>query len=150
MLNVKNILVPTDFSNYAHNALIQAADVAKKYQAKIYLLHVIDAYIQQCVVDYCLPTEVVNQLQRESAKQTKTKLEDEIQDVTSRVSGVEIVPASASGTPFEEIMKFQEENSIDLIVIAAHGKTGLLNNLMGSVSDKIVRSARCPVMVIRN
>ena len=54
MFSPKKILVPTDFSVYADNALKQAIDVAKQNKAKIYLFHVIDDGFQQCAVDYCL------------------------------------------------------------------------------------------------
>jgi nucleotide-binding universal stress UspA family protein len=54
------------------------------------------------------------------------------------------------GTPYEEILKDQMEKNIDLIVIASHGTTGLLNYFMGSVADKVTKGAKCPVLLLRN
>lgn len=149
MFTIKNILVPTDFSAHAHKALIHAVNVAKKYDAQIILLHVIDVHIQQCVVDYCLSDAVMKQLEEEGLKTSNQKLKDEIEDVLSNPNGIHIVPAVRRGIPYDEILKAQEENAIDLIVIASHGRSGILKNLIGSVTEKIVRTANCPVMVIR-
>jgi universal stress protein A len=150
MFTVKSILVPTDFSNYAQNALNQAVDVAKQYRAKIVLLHVIDEHVQQCVVDYCLSDAVMRQYEAESIKTTDQKLHEEIARMSKVAPDVEIVPYAKRGIPYDEINKAQEEKNIDLIIISSHGKTGILKNMIGSVSEKVVRSAKCPVMVIRS
>lgn len=150
MFTIKSILVPTDFSSYAHNALTHAVDMAKKYQAKIFLFHVIDEHVQQCVVDYCLSDAVIRQYEEESLKTSDQKLQEEITRISSITDGMEIIPCAKRGIPYDEIIKLQEEKNIDLIVIASHGKTGILKNLIGSVSEKVVRTAKCPVMVIRS
>jgi len=150
MFTIKSILVPTDFSSYAHNALTHAVDLAKKYQAKISLFHVIDEHVQQCVVDYCLSDTVIRQYEEESLKTSNQKLQEEITRISGITNGVEIIPYAKRGIPYDEIIKLQEEKNIDLIVIASHGKTGILKNLIGSVSEKVVRTAKCPVMVIRS
>ena len=54
-----------------------------------------------------------------------------------------------AGVPYEEILKEQEEKDADLIVIASHGKTGILKHMTGSVADKVVHHARCPVLLVR-
>ena len=86
----------------------------------------------------------------ESVKTSNQKLQEEITRVSSIINDVEIIPSARRGIPYDEIIKLQEEKNIDLIVIASHGKTGILKNLIGSVSEKVVRTAKCPVMVVRS
>jgi nucleotide-binding universal stress UspA family protein len=63
---------------------------------------------------------------------------------------MEIVYDVRRGIPYEEILKEQEEKGIDLIVIASHGKTGILKNLLGGVVDKVVKRAKCQVLLVRS
>lgn len=150
MFAPKRILVPTDFSNYADNALKYALDIAKQYQAKVFLLHIIDDNIQQCAVDYCLSDAVMNEIIRESITVSNDKLQQEINRVTGNASDIEISYYVKRGIPYDEILKEQGEKNIDLIVIASHGRTGIRRILIGSVAEKIMRGAKCPVMLVRN
>jgi universal stress protein A len=150
MFTPKKILVPTDFSVYADNALKQAIDLAKQYNAKIYLFHVIDDGFQQCTVDYCLNEGDVQRILKESVKNAQDKLQQEAKNITDNHSSVEIVYDTIRGIPYEEIIKEQEEKGIDLIVIASHGKTGILKNLLGGVADKVLKRAKCPVLLVRS
>ena len=62
---------------------------------------------------------------------------------------IEIIADIRKGVLYEEILRDQQEKKIDLIVIASHGKTGLLSHLIGSVAERVVRSAKCPVLLVR-
>jgi nucleotide-binding universal stress UspA family protein len=64
-------------------------------------------------------------------------------------SDVDVVSDVRKGTPYQEILKEQEDKKIDLIVIATHGQTGLKGYLLGSVADKVARHAKCPVFLVR-
>jgi nucleotide-binding universal stress UspA family protein len=150
MFKIERILVPTDFSDYAHNALMHAIDLAKAHRAKIILFHCIDEHVQQCFVDYCLSDEIMRQYESESMKKTDEKLQEEIKSVSGTAGDIEITPYAKRGIPYDEILKAQEEKNIDVIVIASHGKTGFLKNMIGSVSEKVIRTAKCPVMLIRS
>jgi nucleotide-binding universal stress UspA family protein len=150
MFAPKKILVPTDFSVYADNALKQAIDIAKQNKAKIYLFHVIDDGFQQCAVDYCMDEGDVQKIYKDSIKNAKDKLQQEAEKITDNYSSIEIVYDTKRGVPYEEILKEQEAKGIDLIVIASHGKTGILKNLMGSVVDKVVKRAKCQVLLVRS
>jgi universal stress protein A len=150
MFAPKKILVPIDFSVYADNALKQAIDVAKQNKAKIYLLHVIDDGFYQCAVGYCLDEGSVQKIYKEIINNAKDKLQQEIKKVTDSDSGIEIYYDTKRGIPYEEILKEQEEKGIDLIVIASHGKTGILKNLMGGVVDKVIKRAKCQVLLVRS
>jgi universal stress protein A len=148
MFSPKNILVPTDFSEYSEAALKKAIDIAEQYKAKIYLLHVIDEQIRQCAVDYCIGAEVVERLEAESIKASNEKLWKEVATI-GETKKLEIVFDVKNGNPSEVILSEQQEKGIDLVVIASHGKTGLLKQLMGSVADKVVKGAKCPVVVVK-
>ncbi len=146
----KHILVPTDFSSYAHNAFLRALEIASTYHAAVVLLHVIDEQVSQCVVDFCLSETVVQQIRMQQATATADKLQRELNNIVDNRRGIEITSDVRSGISYDEILKVQQEKEIDLIVMASHGKTGIVKNLIGSVTEKVVRGAKCPVIVIRN
>jgi universal stress protein A len=150
MFAPKKILVPTDFSVYADNALKQAIDLAKQYKSKIYLLHVIDDNFHKCAVDYCLEETLMQEILKDSIKRVTEKLQQEVIKVMDNFSGVQIVCDVKRGIPYEAILKEQEDKGIDLIVISSHGKTGILKNFLGGVVDKVIKRARCQVLLIRS
>ena len=150
MFAPKKILVPTDFSFYADNALKQAIDIAKQNKSTIYLFHVIDDGLRQCAVDYCLNEGDVQKIYKDSIKSAMDKLQQEAKKITDNQSGIEIVFDTIRGIPYEEILKEQEAKGIDLIVIASHGKTGILKNLLGGVVDKVMKRAKCQVLLVRS
>ena len=86
---------------------------------------------------------------KESIKNAQDKLHQEAQKIAGS-DNIEISYEAIRGVPYEEILKEQEAKNIDLIVIASHGKTGILKNLMGSVVDKITRRAKCQVLLVRS
>ena len=150
MFAPKRILVPTDFSNFADNALRQAVDIAKQYHAKIFLLHVIGDHIRQCIEDYCLSDAVVKEIEQDSMMASLDNLKKEINRLSDDSSDVEIFSYVKRGVPSEEVLREQEEKDIDLIVMASHGRTGISRILIGSVAEKVMRGAKCPVMLVRN
>jgi universal stress protein A len=143
MFSPKTILVPTDFSQYSDKALQVAIDMAKQHGSKIHLLHV-SGLRQQCSVDYCMDQRLLEQLDRASSDAATDMMQRQVKKIPDAGS-VEIVREIKKGIPYEEILKEQ----VDLIVIASHGMTGLLYHLMGSVAEKIVRSAKCPVLLVK-
>jgi universal stress protein A len=148
MFAPKNILVPTDFSKYSDAALKKAVDIATQHDSKLYLLHVINEQIQQCAVDYCLSLDVFKQLEKESVKASRDKLKKEV-DTIIKAKKIKVIFDVKNGVPSEVILSEQKAKKIDLIVIASHGKTGILKQLIGSVADKVVRGSKCPVMVVK-
>ena len=146
MFAPKSILVPTDFSGYSDKALKEAVDIAVQNKSKIYLLHVIDE-IAQCSVDYCLDTAVVMQLEDQSRKFAEEKLQKEVAAIGAS-KDIEIVFDIKKGDAAEVIVGEQKDKGIDLIVIASHGKKGILTRL-GSVSERVLREAKGPVMLVK-
>jgi nucleotide-binding universal stress UspA family protein len=111
---------------------------------------VIDDGFQQCTVDYCVNEATVQKIYKESEKNANEKLQQEAKKVTENDANVEIIYDTRRGIPYEEILKEQEDKGIDLIVIASHGKTGILKNLLGGVVDKVIKRAKCQVLLVRN
>ncbi len=72
---------------------------------------------------------------------------DECVKKIKKIRNAEIVPAIRKGIDFEEILKYSKENKIDVIVIATHGRTGILHTLLGSVAEKVIRYSKIPVLV---
>lgn len=149
MFEPKKILVPTDFSEHSDKALQEAISIAEKYNSKIYLLHVIDKNIQQCVVDYCLSQEVVDELERESVTKSREMMTNEVSKISERAP-VEIEFDIKRGIPYDEILKEQEDKGVDLIVIASHGRTGIAGHLLGNVADRVMEKARSEVLLVRS
>lgn len=149
MFTPKRILVPTDFSNYSNHALKQAVDIAGVYHSKIYVLHVIDEALQQCMVDYCLPEVLIRQIEADSMKAAREKLQDQVNQMEDALPAGEIFPEVKRGIPYDEIVKEQDAKDIDLIIIASHGRTGILKTLIGGVVEKVLRGAKCSVLLLR-
>ena len=144
MFHPRKILVPTDFSEDSDLAFRTALSMAVNYQARIFLLHVIS---KQSLADYCLDQSIVDRVLNESIVFSNEKLQEVI-DRNQQGGGIKVIPDVRKGQPFEEILKEASERKIDLIVIASHGKTGLQKYLIGSVTDKVMKEAKCPVLLI--
>ena len=147
MFTPKSILVPTDFSKFSDRAVRQAADIAEQNNAKIFLLHVVDK-LQQCAIDYCIPMETMMKVQDDSEKEAARKMQEEVDKIV-KTKKLDVVFDVKSGVPYEEILKEQQERKADLIVIASRGRTGLLKTLIGSVAERVMREAKCPVLLVR-
>ena len=147
MFTPKSILVPTDFSEFSDRAVRQAVDIAEQHNAKVYLLHVVDK-LQQCAIDYCIPLETMMKVQSDSEKEAAKKMQQEA-DKILKTKKIDLVFDVKSGTPYEEILKEQQERKADLIVIASHGKSGLMGHLMGNVADRVAERATSEVLIVR-
>jgi nucleotide-binding universal stress UspA family protein len=123
-----------------------ALSIAVKYQARIFLLHVIS---EQSLADYCLDQGIVDRVLNESIVFSNEKLQEVI-DKNQQSGNIKVIPDVRKGQPYEEILKEASERKIDLIVIASHGKTGLQKYFIGSVTEKVMKEAKCPVLLIRS
>ena len=142
------ILVPTDFSDHSDKALGQALDIAKYSKAKIYLLHVVHEEVHRCASDYCLPEDMLQQMETGMMSAAKENLEKQLAKFP-QAKEVEVVTSVRKGFPSEEILKEQQEKGIDLIVIGPLGRTGIVKYFIGSVTKNVVKEAKCPVLVTK-
>ncbi|MGR3301283.1 MAG: universal stress protein [Candidatus Scalindua sp.] len=143
MINIKNILCPIDHSDCSKEALKYAVSFAIKDNSKLYLLHVIDIR----AFDESITTMTPQIPDDETLKRLKTKLLDCIPEEIRDDMDVEALVVQ--GIPFVEIISTAKKDDIDMIVIGSHGRTGITHMMMGSVSEKVVRKAPCPVLTVR-
>jgi universal stress protein A len=148
MFAPKRILVPTDFSDSSDEALKQALELAKQYNAKVYLLHVAEP-IAQCATDYCLDPSTYRQAEDAEIMQAKEMMQKELKKFPE-FQEIEVISDIREGEPVQEILKEQEEKQVDLIVMPYHGKTGFMKRFMGQISEKVMEEAKSPVLIVRH
>ena len=144
-MEIKRILFATDFSEGSSSALPYAVDIAKRYGAKLYFVHVI--YDVAKTSGWYVPHVSMDELYKDMEKNAKAELEKSFIDEMRGFKDLEHVVLK--GTPYEELARFAEENKIDLIVIGTHGRKGLDRMLFGSTAEQVVRLAPCPVLTVR-
>jgi nucleotide-binding universal stress UspA family protein len=141
---MKRILVPTDFSIYAENALKAAAQLAKKHNAEILLLHMLELPTQMSdaiSTGKSIP-EVMLFIQK--AKETFAEIFDR-----PYLDGIEVTEFIQFEKAFDGILKFTQKNDVELIVMGSHGSSGIEEIFIGSNTEKIVRLSEIPVLVIK-
>ncbi len=143
MINLKKILCPIDHSDCSKEALKYAVSFAMKDEAKLYLLHVIDIRSFDESLDM-MTRQIPDD---ETVKQLKTKLFECVPEEIR--NDMQIEALVVQGIPFAEIISIAKKNKVDMIVMGTHGRTGLAHIMIGSVSEKVVRKAHCPVLTVR-
>lgn len=146
MIRLQRILVPTDFSDFSQHALRYGCEFARRFSAELHLLNVVeDIYPLIPEPGMMLPAagEYLEGLQ-EGARKASAALPP-----AEWSADVSVQRQILVGTPFVEIVRYAREHDIDMIVIGTHGRSGLVHTLMGSVADKVVRKANCPVLTVR-
>ncbi|UJS18219.1 MAG: universal stress protein [Candidatus Jettenia sp.] len=144
MTTLKKILCPIDFSPCSTYALNYAIDLSMKDQASLYLIYVIETHINNV-------GDVV--------KQIDLSLEDQQTD-NLKIRLINLIPGKTrekiyvdtfivKGIPFVEIIKAAKDKQVDLIIMGTHGRTGLKHILIGSVAERVIQKAPCPVLSIR-
>jgi nucleotide-binding universal stress UspA family protein len=143
MIRVARILLPSDFSDLSSEATKYACALAEQFDAELHLL-----YVQETlVVPECGSGIDWEKLTQEA----KTAAEAQMKEVLDPtwVEGRAVVRVVAEGMPFVEIIRYAKEHEIDLIVMGTHGRSGVAHMLLGSVAEKVVRKAPCPVLTVR-
>jgi universal stress protein A len=144
-MQIKTILCPIDFSKISANAMEYAVFLASHHQAKLLLMHVVE-YLQDFEYYQILvftPQELAEKMEKQ-AHEELNKLTEQIKKT------VKVETVVRQGKAFVEIIKTAKEKDMDLIVMGSHGRTGISHMLMGSVAEKVVRKANCPVLIVRD
>jgi universal stress protein A len=147
MARITRILVPTDFSETSDAALRYARMLAETFGASLHLVHAFeDPYAAGAIAPEVYGT--IPQELRDSALQlANSHLEERLPAADrERFRGTTAV---VMGAPASAIVKYATETGIDLIVMGTHGRGGVAHLLLGSVAERVVRSARCPVLSVR-
>ena len=143
MIQLNRILLPTDFSDHSLQAGHYAVELAKRFEAQIHLLHVIESpMLAMPSPGAPLPESVLSDLEGNAKKQLQNWLATELKPIR-------VTRQTLYGTPFVEIVRYSKDQQIDLIVLGTHGLSGLTHALIGSVAEKVVRKAPCPVLTVR-
>lgn len=145
MIQMKKILLPTDFSKSSAVALNYACELASRFQAELHLLHVLEIRAV-ATPDFGMGLDLPG-----FARESRAAAERHLNAIPDPqwAEGKSIVRTVLEGTAFVEIVRYARAQAIDLIVISTHGRTGLAHVLLGSVAERIVRKAPCPVLTVR-
>jgi nucleotide-binding universal stress UspA family protein len=145
LIKLERILVPTDFSESANNALTYGASFAREYGARLVLLHVVETMAVGYASDL-FPVPMAEVFQ-EISTYARTELGKLAAGV--REKGIDVREVVVQGKPSAEIIRVAREESIDMIVLGTHGKGMLDKALFGSTTERVVRKAPCPVLTCR-
>ncbi|HOG28766.1 MAG TPA: universal stress protein [Vicinamibacterales bacterium] len=147
MLSLKTVLVPTDFSEASEAALRYGKAMAEAFGASLHLVHVMEDLLAQAWAAEVYVASMP-QLREEIDKESRHRLAAMLTDEERRRYRVET--ALLAGNPFVEIVRYAKARDVDLIVMGTHGRGPIAHMLLGSVAEKVVRKAPCPVLTVRD
>ncbi len=146
-MNIRSILLPTDFSECASHALPAAASLARMYGARLICLHVVEPIVPTVgwtPVAEPLPVADISEQLENSATRELPKIAQ-----CAECDGLEVEDVITHGDAASEIVRVSKERAVDMIVISSHGRTGFGRMLFGSTAESVVRYAPCPVLVVK-
>ncbi len=135
----ERILIPTDGSTGTAHVAMQAIDLAEQYEGTVYVLHVVDETASSLLEATGSESELEEQGQRAVERIERM----------AQVHGVDTVTEMQTGDPASGILDYAEAIQAELIVAGTHGRSGVERRLIGSVAERLVRHASCPVMTVR-
>ena len=142
-MNVRRILIATDFAESAEHALDYATELARTQAAELVLLHV---YVELPPYPEVASAQVAA-IYEEQRRWVETALEERAR--RARGAGLLARPLVRTGSPAGVIARTAEEEGADMVVVGTHGRSGLDRLLLGSVAERVVRLAPCPVLVVK-
>lgn len=138
---LKTILCTTDFSDYSNQTIAYGAAIAREFDARLLVCHIIDLQIAAIYgTVHFLPPD----LQTQSIETAQEQIADLMQSQDVLWEAV-----VATGPPADEIARVVKERAVDLAISATHGRTGLKRFILGSVTEHLMRSLKCPLLVVR-
>ncbi len=144
-MRIKRILLPTDLSEASISAFKYAKSLAEKYGASIYVLHILEN-LPPVLAIHALDL-TVDRVEKNMEENARNQLERIVKENLKTKNKVQIF--IRKGLVDDEIVKFADEKKIDLIVMGTHGRTGIEYTLLGSIAEKVVRKAKCPVLTVK-
>jgi nucleotide-binding universal stress UspA family protein len=143
MFVLRRVLVPVDFTETSDRALEYALELARKFEAKITVMHAYQIPVYGFPdATYITAAEVATQISNAAQARLDAILE------AHKTSGVETTAILRDGVAWEEINRIAGEVKADLIIIGTHGRRGLARALLGSVAENVIRTSTVPVLVI--
>lgn len=147
MISLKTVLVATDFSEPSEVAVRYGRALADAFHAMVHVLHVVPdsmALPWATMADGLAMADVQKQWEREATERLERLIPEEDR-VTTRIQF-----ATRAGDPVRQIIGYAAERGVDLVVLGTHGRGPVAHMLMGSVAERVVRSAPCPVLIVRH
>ena len=145
MQTPKRIVCPIDFSDHSQDALVVATDLALRFQATLVLVHIVPMLPK---LPFTVSIFKEGEYEAQLHVEAKQQLEKSVQELSQKGIKAEVFLGTANDVGME-IVRVAEHHEADLIVIATHGITGWNKVVFGSVAEKVVRAAHCPVLVLR-
>ncbi len=147
MITLKTVLVPVDFSETSDVALLYGKEMAQAFGATLHVLHVVqEPYSQPWAVEaYGFSLAA---LQEDWIKDAKARLDQAV--TADDRANLKAVTETVLGHPVTEVLRYAADQNIDLIVMGTHGRGPLGHLVMGSVAERVVRGAPCPVLTVRH
>ena len=145
MIDIKKVLFATDFSKGSEKAFSYALSLARKYGARLDVVHVVQEMLD--MTGFYVPHISVEVIEKEMEEAAENKIKDFCKD---KIKGVEYEAHVKRGTPFKEIIETAEAVGSQVIVIGTHGRSGIDHVLFGSTAEKVVRKSTIPVLTVRS
>jgi nucleotide-binding universal stress UspA family protein len=150
MIAIKNVLVATDFSPGSETALAYGREMARTFGARLHVLHVVEDvtkqfYMAENMLGDPPPVELQRQLESVATERLEACVADDDRRELRAVTAVRTSLGAARG-----IVDYATSSAIDVIVIGTHGRGGMAHMLIGSVAERVVRTAPCPVLTVRH
>jgi len=147
MIVLKNILVATDFSEASDAALTYGRDLARSYDATMHVVHVVESFVGSMADAESIGVllDLQTQIERNERKFLENLLTDEDRTMLHAKPVVLTSTRAAEG-----IVQYAKDSAIDLIVMGTHGRRALAHVFLGSVAERVVRTAPCPVLTVRH
>ena len=147
MILLKKILVATDFGEASDAALSYGRDLARTYGATLHVVNVAENILARYAGDGTLA--LLPQLQNDVEEAARKRLEALVTGEDRTLLHAKPVVLTALGTA-EAIVEYAHTHNVDIIVMGTHGRRALAHLLMGSVAERVVRTAPCPVLTVRH
>jgi len=144
MITLKTILVPSDFSACSDEAFHYGLELTRRFHASLHLLHVVSDPLAQpwAVEGFAMPAlDVLEEWQKQAHAKLAAAVPDADRDRVTIVTAV--------ATPCDGILAYAAKHDVDLIVMGTHGRSGVSHMLLGSIAERVVRRAPCPVLTVR-
>src|SRR5262245_37242739 len=145
-MKLRRVLHPSDFSRASAGAFKRAMGLAKASRAELVLAHVMSLPVPMAGDGY-IPPKIWEEMEASSRAYAQKQMDALV--AKAKKAGVRVKTLLLTGVPHERIVQAARSQRADLVVMGTHGRTGLQRFFLGSVAERVVASAGCPVMTVR-
>lgn len=146
MSRIRCIIHATDFSRASRAAFAKAIDLAKGHHAQLMVLHVLNI-VPPFLGEGNITPQVWDEIEAGARAAAASQMKRLV--AKARTAGVRVKSLVVLGSPYDHIVPIAKRQRADLLVIGTHGRTGIRKVLLGSVAERVLRTASCPVLTVR-